>query len=86
MWDLCVSPYCYMRKAVYEKGVEGEPYIRKPTKTTDRWLPLLVVLLGLEQLQDFNYSCCLCYFKIYIVKSRLQLICYLRASPKALAN
>jgi len=25
-----------MRKTVYEKGVEGEPYMRKPTKTTDR--------------------------------------------------
>ena len=22
-------------QAVYEKGVEGEPYMRKPTKTTD---------------------------------------------------
>jgi len=24
-----------MRKTIYEKGVEGEPYMRKPTKTIE---------------------------------------------------
>ena len=38
MWDLCVHLVVASSRilVVYKKGVEEEPYMRKPTKTTDR--------------------------------------------------